>query len=96
MVSTAAPGQPSADTARPPRVPHSPHRPAGPSATLPVLSAVSHAGLSTAVPSRMAEIAKHLRVSEILQAQVVVNQIVGPERDAMFAKLLALPAARAA
>ena len=44
----------------------------------------------------MAQIAKHLKVTEILQAQVVVSQIVGPERDAMFAKLMAMPDAEAA
>jgi len=54
------------------------------------------AQLTPAAQARMLEIAKHLKVAEILKAQVVVNQIVGPERDALFVKLMALPAAEAA
>ncbi len=62
----------------------------------PTSQAVAEVGAAPAVQARMMEIAKHLRVSEILQAQTLVNQIVGPEREAMLTKLMALPPVEAA
>ncbi|HVV85647.1 MAG TPA: hypothetical protein VHE35_21450 [Kofleriaceae bacterium] len=65
-------------------------------ASSPAVGAATTMPSPAAVQARMMEIAKHLRVPEILQVQRMIAQLGTTERDAWIARLMAMSAAEAA